>query len=205
MQFDQLIAGISAKKGAIISFVQGKAVRHSYAALADDIAHARENLIRWKVRAGMRVGIFAPNSYAYIVYDLALIDLRAISVAFTDDFAGSINRALLDRYHISLLLVTQGVAHDFTREDRFVAFMDGDNEGVCALPLMPYANGDEVDDFSLAFSSGSAGGLKGLTISRRGAEQTLPPVVDVIGLTHEDRLLLFLPMSNFQQRMMYCA
>src|ERR1700720_2776965 len=109
MQFDQLIAAISAKKGAIVTFAQGKSVRHSYAALADDVARARENLIRWKVRAGMRVGIFAPNSYAYIVYDLALIDLGAISVAFTDDFAGSIDRALIDQYNISLLLVAKGV------------------------------------------------------------------------------------------------
>ena len=205
MQFDQLIAGISAKKGGIISFTQGKAVRHSYAALADDVARARENLIRWKVRAGMRVGIFAPNCYAYIVYDLALIDLRAISVAFTDDFAGSINRALIDQYNICLLLVAKNVVHGFTREDRFVALMDGDNGEVRALARMPYANGDDGDDFSLAFSSGSAGGLKGLAISRKGAELTLPPVVDVVGLTREDRLLLFLPMSNFQQRMMYCA
>ena len=205
MQFDQLIAGISAKKGAVITFAQGKSVRHGYAALASDVACARENLIRWKVRAGMRVGIFAPNSYAYIVYDLALIDLRAISVAFTDDFAGSINRALIDQYNISLLLVARSVTHGFTSQDRFVAFMDSDNEDVCALPLMPYANGDDADDFSLAFSSGSAGGLKGLAIGRKGAELTLPPVVDAVGLTHEDRLLLFLPMSNFQQRMMYYA
>ncbi|MGZ5149281.1 MAG: AMP-binding protein, partial [Burkholderiales bacterium] len=57
----------------------------------------------------------------------------------------------------------------------------------------------------MAFSSGSAGGLKGLVVSRKGAELTLPPVAEVIGLSHEDRLLLFLPISNFQQRMMYYA
>ena len=42
-------------------------------------------------------------------------------------------------------------------------------------------------------------------VSRSGAELTLPPVAKVVELTHEDRLLLFLPMSNFQQRMMYYA
>ena len=205
MQFDQLIAGISTRKGAIITLSQGKSVRHSYAALAGDVARAKENLIRWKVKPGMRVGIFAPNSYAYAVYDLALIDLRAISVAFTDDFAGSVDRELIDRYHISLLLVANGVKHAFTTEDAFVALMDGENENICALARAPYSNGDEADDFSLAFSSGSAGGLKGLIISRKGAELTLPPVAEIIGPNHDDRLLLFLPMSNFQQRMMYYA
>ena len=72
-------------------------------------------------------------------------------------------------------------------------------------PYAAYSQGDEVDDLCLAFSSGSAGGLKGLVISRRGAELMLPPVVEVVGTTHQDRLLLFLPMSNFQQRMMYYA
>ena len=51
---------------------------------------------------GSRVGIFAPNSYHWLVYDLAMIEIGAISVPFTDDFAGKIDRELLDRYRISL-------------------------------------------------------------------------------------------------------
>jgi len=196
MQFDRLIAEMSAKRGAIITYAQGKSVRHSYATLANDVARTKENLIRWKVVAGMRVGIFAPNSYAYAVYDLALIDLRAISVAFTDDFAGSVNRELVDRYNIALMLVGKGVKHGFSDADTFVARMDDDNGDICTLPRMPYANGDDVDDFSLAFSSGSAGGLKGLVISRKGAEQTLPPVVEAIAPSHQDTLLLFLPNGS---------
>ena len=104
-------------------------------------------------------------------------------MAFTDDFAGGINRDLIDRYNIALLLMAKGVAHGFATADAFVALIDGENENVCALPRTPYANGDDADDFCLAFSSGSAGGLKGLVISRKGAELTLPPVADVIGLS----------------------
>ena len=173
MQFDQLIAGMSTRKGAVITFAQGKSVRHSYAKLADDVARARENLVRWKVKPGMRVGIFAPNSYAYMVHDLALIDLGAISVAFTDDFAGAINRDLIERYNIALLLVARALRMALRTSDTFVARMDGENGNVCALSRTPYANGDEADDLSLAFSSGSAGGLKGLVISRKGAEADL--------------------------------
>ncbi len=40
----------------------------------------------------------------------------------------------------------------------------------------------------MAFSSGSAGGLKGLEISREGVEATLPPILDVVGVTADDRL-----------------
>ena len=205
MKLDQLAASLSSRKGAIVTLRQGQAVRHDYTGLAGDVARARERLARCKVKAGMRVGIFAPNSYAYVVYDLALIDLRAISVPFTDDFSGSLNRALVDQYQIALMLLAKGVAHGFAPEDRFVALIDDQIADAEALPREPYANGDDPDDLCLAFSSGSAGGLKGLVISRRGAELTLPPVTEAVGTTQKDRLLLFLPISNFQQRMMYYA
>ena len=203
MKLDQLVADLPAKKGAVVMLHQGQSVRHGFAELAGDVARARANLTRWNVTAGMRVGFFAPNSYAYIVYDLALVDLRAIPVPFTDDFAGSLNRSLVDQYNIALMLLAKGVKHSFGDDDKFVAFIDSDNENVSALPRIPYANGDNADDLCLAFSSGSAGGLKGLVISRSGAELTLPPIADAINLSQRDRLLLFLPMSNFQQRNMY--
>ena len=205
MEIDKIVPSLSTRKGAIITLFQGKPVRHPYAALADDVARVRADLIRWNVKAGMRVGIFAPNSYAYIVYDLALVDLKAISVPFTDDFAGMLNRDLVDKYDISLMLLAKGVRHGFGDSDTFVALIDAENENVSALPRAPYLQGDDPDDLCLAFSSGSAGGLKGLVISRKGAELTLPPVAEIINLNHQDRLLLFLPMSNFQQRNMYYA
>jgi long-chain acyl-CoA synthetase len=205
MKFERLLNGLSGKKGAIHMLSDGKPIRHSYGDLAADVACAQEQLTRWNVKPGVRVGMFAPNSYAYIVYDLALIGLNAIAVPFTDDFAASLNRELVERHDLALLLLSRKAKHAFDAEDRYVAFIDGENGDVRALNRTPYANGDEQDDLCLAFSSGSAGGLKGLVISKSGAEVTLPPVVEAIGVSHQDKLLLFLPMSNFQQRMMYYA
>lgn len=205
MRFERLLTGLTSKKGAIYTLAGGKSVRHGYAGLADDVARAKEQLTRWNVKPGVRVGMFGSNSYEYIVYDLALIGLGAIAVPFTDDFAGSLNPELIEKYNLALLLIARNAAHAFGEDDRSFAFMGQDNASVRALERHPYARGDEPDDLCLAFSSGSAGGLKGLVISRSGAEATLPPVVEVVGVNHRDRLLLFLPMSNFQQRMMYYA
>ena len=55
----------------------------------------------------MRVGIYAPNSVSWLVYDLALIAIGAVSVPFTDDFQGSVDDALLARYGIVLLLTAK--------------------------------------------------------------------------------------------------
>ena len=107
MEFRSLVAALPGKKQAIYTFERGKVARHPHAALHDDVVRVRDNLRAWGVKAGTRVGIYAPNSYQWLVHDLALIELGAISVPFTDDFAGKVNQALLDRYNIALLLITK--------------------------------------------------------------------------------------------------
>src|SRR6201999_1997383 len=92
---------------------RGKPVPHSYAKLADDVAAAEARLRGWGVAAGARVGVYAPNSYNWLVYDLAMIAVGATSVPFTDDFAGKVDADLLARYDIALLLTTKNNARLF--------------------------------------------------------------------------------------------
>jgi long-chain acyl-CoA synthetase len=205
VELRSLIAGLPAKKAATYTFERGKTVKHPHAALSGDVSRAQQNLESWGVRPGMRVGIYAPNSYHWLVHDLALITIGAISVPFTDDFAGAINEELLTRYDIALLLIAKSNARLFPQRPTHVAFLDADNENVRVAGRSPPRHGDEDDQHSLAFSSGSAGGLKGLVISRKGVEKTLPPIIEAVGILPSDRLMLFLPMSNFQQRNMCYA
>ncbi|HTC84852.1 MAG TPA: AMP-binding protein [Rhizomicrobium sp.] len=205
MEFRSLLAALPGKKRAIYVFERGKTVRHPHAALHDDVVRVRENLRAWGVKAGRRVAIYAPNSYHWLVHDLALIELDAISVPFTDDFAGRINQTLLDQYNIALLLIAKRDARLFPQKPAHVAFIDADNNNVRVLERPPSGDPDEPDQHSLVFSSGSAGGLKGLVISRNGVEATLPPIFEALDVTSKDRLMLFLPMSNFQQRNMCYA
>ncbi|HKU64971.1 MAG TPA: AMP-binding protein [Rhizomicrobium sp.] len=202
MEFRSLVASLPGKKGAVHTYHRGQSARYSYTALHGDVIRACDDLRAWGVGAGMRVAIYAPNSYHWLVYDLALIELHAVSVPFTDDFAGKVDQALLDRYGIALLLIAKKDARLFPQKPAHVAFIDAANDNIRALERPPSGDADIADQHSLAFSSGSAGGLKGLVISRRGVETTLPPVFSAIGAHGGDRLMLFLPMSNFQQRNM---
>ena len=202
MQLRKVIATLSENKSSIYVFRRGKSTKHAHAALAQDVAQASAALKSWGIGPGIRVGVYAPNSYEWVVYDLALIELGAISVAFTDDFAGGIGDELLERYGIALLLISKSEANLYPDRPRHVAFMDGENDAVRALDRV-ISEDDQADQHSLVFSSGSAGGLKGLVISRKGVDATLPPIVEAIGVGPEDRLMLFLPISNFQQRNMY--
>jgi long-subunit acyl-CoA synthetase (AMP-forming) len=205
MDFERLVAELPNKKAAIYTLERGKTVRRPHAALAEDVARIRARLLEWGVKPRSRVGIYAPNSYDWLVHDLALIAVGAISVPFTDDFTGKMNEELLDRYDIALLLISANHARLFAQRPAHVALMDGENAPVFARERTVAGEADLDDQFSLVFSSGSAGGLKGLVISRKGVADTLPPIVEAIGIREGDRILVFLPMSNFQQRNMCYA
>jgi len=104
MHLRGLIADLPNKKGTAYTFERGQVVAYPHAALHDEVMRTRRALADWGVQPGMRVGIYAPNSYRWLVHDLALIDIGAISVPFTDDFTGQVNDELLARYDIALLL-----------------------------------------------------------------------------------------------------
>lgn len=202
MQLNRLVAAARRGKSAVYTFEGGKSACHPLPHLAEDVTSKRNELQAWGVAPGMRVGIYGPNSYQWLVHDLALIEIGAISVPFTDDFAGNVNVGLLDRYDISLLLLAAKHAKFFIPTPSHVAFLDAQNGAVAARECLSPNDADLADQHSLVFSSGSAGGLKGLVISRKGVETTLPPIMEAIGARPGDRLQLFLPMSNLQQRNM---
>ena len=200
MQLRPLIEALPGKKGSAYLFERGRFTQHRYADLHADVIRVRDRLAGWGVARGMRVGIYAPNSYWWLVHDLALVALGAVSVPFTDDFAGKVNRELLDKYNVALLLTATKHARLFSPRPSHIAFMDGDNDEVSVIVRPPNTDPDGEDHHSLVFSSGSAGGLKGLIISRKGIETTLPPIFDAIDRKPDDRWLIFLPLSNLQQR-----
>lgn len=205
MDFQALVSGMPSKRGAVYTLENGACVARTYSQLHHDAMAARTLLLGWGVKPGMRVGIYAPNSYHWLVYDLALLSIRAVTVAFTDDFQGRLEEATLDTYGVSLLLLTKNAKHSFPKGSGHIVFLDAPSPSARALERSFPRHGDEDDHLTLVFSSGSSGRLKGLVISRVGTCATLPPIMDAIGVNKRDRLLLFLPLSNFQQRFLCYA
>ncbi len=190
---------------AIFTYEGGKAVRRTAATLGGDVNAACARLQDWNVKPGMRVGIRSENCYSWLVYDLALIELRALSVAFTSDFNGVSAKELFRRYGLSLLLDSAAEIARAARAGVPVACIDGPN-GAIAAGDQPLPEPDpEFERPALVFSSGSSGGLKGIILNRRGVEASADAFAHAVRPRNDDRLLLFLPMSNYQQRMMCYA
>jgi len=204
MDFQQLLESMPYKSGSLWWLDKGNPDGRSYATLYRDVQEARQKLTQWGVTAGTRVGLYAPNSWRWLVHDLALIDIGAVSMAFTDDFRNEISEALLDRHGIELLLITKTNAKYFPDKPAHVAFMDGESDDARVMRRSNWpSESHDQDELTWVFSSGSSGGLKGLIISRKGVMATLPPIMDAAGLSRDDCLLLFLPLSNFQQRYLF--
>ena len=159
MDLGTLVASLPTKSAAVYTFERGKATQYPFSSLAGDVAIAAGNLRRWGIGPGARVGIFAPNSLRWLIYDLAIIELGAVSVPFTDDFAGKITRELLDKYRVSLLLIAKTGTQQVPEMQPYIAYLDADNENVRAIeqPLSP----EDAGVLTLAFSSGSAGRVEG--------------------------------------------
>src|SRR4051812_40084500 len=122
MYFQQLLQSLPGKNGSLWWLEKGERTGRSYATLYQDIKEARQALARWGVVAGTRVGLYAPNSWRWLVYDLALIDIGAMSVAFTDDFRNEISQELLERYDIELLITVKTNAKHFPGKPAHIAY-----------------------------------------------------------------------------------
>lgn len=190
------------RSNVVVSFENGQIVRRTHSEVYSDVRSACERLSQWGVKPGMRVGIRAGNCYQWLVYDLALIRNRAVSVAFTDDFASRDAQELIEKYELSLLLVPSTDCKAKATSSA-VAYLDGDNGEVRAIPRNTVCPDPDFENPGLVFSSGSSGRLKGLVLNRRGIEASVDAFTQAVQPHHDDCLLLFLPISNFQQRLMY--
>lgn len=203
MNLEALVARLERGTNVVSCVEKGQPVHRTHAQIFTDVRAACARLARWGVERGMRVGIRAPNGYQWIVHDLALMELRAVSVAFTEDFASLGAQELCEKYSLSLMLVAREEWAALAHPPPFIACLEDCPDDRRALPR---AAGPQDPEFArpwLAFSSGSSGGVKGIEMSRPGLERNLDALVAAVGVRADDRLLLFLPMSNFQQRTMY--
>ncbi len=190
---------------SVITFEKGRVVTRDHQTVYADVQAAAARLTDWGLKPGMRAGIRAPNSYEWVIYDLALLHLRAVSVAFTDDFAEASAEDLAEKYSLSLLLVSAKEKSGGGERPVFVAYLDAQNESVKAIDRGETPPDSDFDRPGLIFSSGSSGGLKGLILNRRGIEASVDAFAQAVVPQDDDCILLFLPISNFQQRLIYYA
>ena len=155
------------------------------------------------IAPGARIGILAPNCYAWMVWDLAIMAARCTSVAFAQEKPADSIAQLVDRHALNLIAVDPDlVPSDALQADHVVSIHAASlPAGTRSLKQRPVSH--PYGTHSLVFSSGTTGKTKGLIISAPGTERLLDLYEQAFGVQDGDRLLTFLPFANYQQRMAY--
>jgi long-subunit acyl-CoA synthetase (AMP-forming) len=195
-----------------ISFYEnGRPVRKSYPEVRADMDLLRSRLTAIGVEPAMRIGIMAENCYDWIVFELALLSLRAVLIAFpVEEFAEESADALAEKYALQLLVVSAGRQKRMESRE-WVALLKINDDSPLRLrhPVSgkDAGNGNDFssldsDVFTLVFSSGTSGKIKCLLISKDGTEEIVTAWGRGYRFKPDDGILVVLPLSNYQQRMM---
>jgi long-subunit acyl-CoA synthetase (AMP-forming) len=164
-----------------------------------DVQKTIEFLGQCGIQPGMRIGVIADNSYEWIVLDLATLELGCRLVAFPEAFAANDSDQLADQYDLALLFVNK----PSTAQEWICELSDLSGNAVTPKKRRSTAaTGDQSDDLTLHFSSGSTGMLKCLVGSRLGTEDFIQGYWDLFPWLNSDAMLAFMPLSSFQQRLL---
>ncbi|HEX5747350.1 MAG TPA: AMP-binding protein [Archangium sp.] len=175
-------------------------VSHSFAQLQQDV---REK-VGWLRRRGlgecMRVGVLAANSYEWLVLDLALVSLRCEIVTLTAaQLEGDLERFAAEQELAVLFFL--GHATPVSRSVHLGWVVAADSRE--PIPLRgggaPGAGRGWTTPFRV-FSSGSTGTPRCISVPRSGLEQVIDELRDTYSFDSSDTVLMFLPVSNLQQR-----
>jgi long-chain acyl-CoA synthetase len=174
------------------SALAAQPVLKSFPELCNDVRNLAASLADLGVRPGHIVGIQAANTYEFVVWDLALIELGAIPHVFPEDWPISQVKETATSHALAFTVSEQSgdlVLPNSARLSDYIRF--------AARPTRM----EERDVLTRVYSSGTTGKLKGLVICRHGVEHVASQFIDDFSLSDRDRYLFFLPTSHFQQRL----
>jgi long-subunit acyl-CoA synthetase (AMP-forming) len=196
--------------GGISYFEGGKPHRLSYPQMWLDVQEAIKVLRKVGVKSRMRVGLLSENSYRWVVYDLALIELDCVSFCFPVEQFSTLNAVDIAVDHVlDLLLVSEKVGAMLKCDEPWIVSIEKNtevNKSVRNIELRDHESTKLFDDvFTIVFSSGSSGKLKALLVSKLGIVSLIEGFGSIYPFRKDDAILAFLPLSAFQQRWMLFA
>jgi long-subunit acyl-CoA synthetase (AMP-forming) len=167
----------------------------SFAQLEERVAELQRKLEHAGARAGMLICLQAPNSIDYVVWDLASSSLGIALLTPVEEHSREEVERLANEHGAALL-----VSSSFTGEGVLAPAISALPETLTLRTQSPSPSITQ-DVHALVFSSGTTGQLKGIRISRKGTEEVVARFAEAFALSERDVHLIFLPFSNYQQRM----
>jgi long-subunit acyl-CoA synthetase (AMP-forming) len=185
-----------------IARLHGSPERYTLPRMAQDVQAMVQALQAAGLQPGHRVGIQASNCYEWLIWDLAVAQLGAILMAFPQDGVAGEPAHLVHEFELALMVTDrvreQTTAHAVVPLDIAPEALARSGAVACTAPLET-----DADLYTMVFSSGTTGHLKGLLIGRAASELLIARFAHDFDITPRDSTLIFLPLCNYQQRIMF--
>ena len=199
--YDLLICNFHLKDNKVA--VKERGVSYTYNQLISDIDNISEHLSNY-IKSGMRVGIYLPNSYIYIVLMFACVRLGCIVVPINwinekMNVANIINDSdmnILIAHEKSQLPNMDFISVKPENYENIIIYNIKNDEGK-ELYKCTYDNDTLIqnDVFLLLYTSGSTGKSKGIIITHYNLIVGTEIVAKYLSITDKDILLSVLPFS----------
>lgn len=203
MQFDRLLSRIADCPDQTIYFATGgMQYRTTFAGLLQDIECLHEQVAALGIPPRSRIGILGDNSYAWLVWSIALVTADYVPAHLSEDHFEWSADSLIQTYSLALLVSD--------RHGNVPAFGVLKLQEYTQIPIAtkpkPSVVQTNSDVLCFVFSSGTTGHMKGLIISKAGTEAIITQFVEAFAISSADHYFSFLPFSYFQQTALnYCA
>lgn len=149
---------------------------------------------------GGLLGIYAPNTVSWLLWDLATLRCGLRLKAFNKKpELRNINDFLTE--HTLAILITNDVSLIEAGALDITTARHPDEINNSLVINRQHQHSFNKDCLSLVYSSGTTGYDKGLIISKKGADFVINRFIKDYKLSEQDRHLIFLPLANFQQRL----
>ncbi|MBA2239494.1 MAG: AMP-binding protein [Lysobacter sp.] len=200
MNFDHLFETAGKYASAQISAKRsnGEDCTVTFVEFLQEASAVADRLTAAGITKGMQIALQAFNCYEYLLWDLAAIRVGAVLLAIPEDMSPDAIEAIARQQCVALWICERG--EDFAAIPNKVVLADS----LAKDPLIVDLDAPVLEDDDLhsrVYSSGSSGYLKGLNISRRGSELLVADFIADFELCQSDSHLIFLPLSNYQQRL----
>lgn len=183
------------KNGVIQQFNEGNLVETlTYFDIDKKVDELIDTLLLSGIEENDNIGIITDNCINFIIWDIACIELGVRLIVFPEIMAKESSN-LMSQYSIRLFVSMTGHMVPMTQDGDFT------KQGLYKLEDKPTANPFGNDDHSIVFSSGTTGGLKSIIISGLGTEYVIDRFLHDFSIASSDTHTVFLPLSNYQQRM----
>src|SRR6267143_1519653 len=216
-------------KPALMHKVGGEYQNISYSELAELVHRFAAGLTALGVGRGDRIALISENRPEYVIADMGMVRLGAVNVSLYPTLSAKQVRYIFNDAGVQFALVSNqfhlkkvlGIAPEVPTLRKIIVLSERaptDNPSVISYATVlemgadhlrkdatPVELGKEAispdDLLTLIYTSGTTGDPKGVMLTHRNLAENIKASAVCIPLTHEDRVLSFLPLSHSYERM----